>query len=461
MTDESTNPSDANAARFYNRAAFVLLFALLLLRLITAVRFGMAWDETYYWQWSRHLALCYYDAGPGIALVIRAGTALLGNTPLGVRFVPILMSVTANALVYATARRWFDARVAFWTLALASVAPLLAIGSVLATYDLPQIFFWAAGLYTVTRAVQGASPSSYWWYLTGLCVGIGTITKPTMIFFAPGVLLLLALVPAYRKYLLSPHPYLAFVVALFCLTPVFIWNAQHDNINWVHTLNRSNRSTDAPFGRWLGEFWGGQAIIVGPFLLIAELIALYHALRRSTEPRNAFLIAFAVPILAVCTLVSLRSKVEVNWPVAAHLTGLLAVAALWFTKSTPPKWLGGGVLFSALLTVVLFFPNALVIRPFGPFVANGTWEKVNEQYGWETIAAAVVRERGALQSESGSTPVFVAGTGYRVCSILSFYLPGQPFVPKLQIPDTRHDQYNLWTEETRLVGQNEIGRAHV
>jgi hypothetical protein len=97
-----------------------------------------------------------------------------------------------------------------------------------------------------------------------------------------------------------------------------------------------------------------------------------------------------------------------------------------------------------------------VIRPFGPFVANGTWEKVNEQYGWEVIAAAVERERAALQAESGDTPVIVAGTGYRVCSILSFYLPGQPFVEKIQIPDTRRDQYNLWTDENKLAGRNAV-----
>ena len=55
------------------------------LRLVTAARFELAWDESYYWQWSRHLALCYYDAGPGVALSIRAGTLLFGSTPFGVR----------------------------------------------------------------------------------------------------------------------------------------------------------------------------------------------------------------------------------------------------------------------------------------------------------------------------------------------------------------------------------------
>ncbi len=481
VTEPTADAPDQKPTRFYHRAAFLLLTALLILRLVTATRYGLAWDEAYYWQWSRHLALCYYDAGPGIALSIRAGTAILGDTPLGVRLVPILMGVAADALVYAAACRWWSPRVAFGTLVLAGVAPLLAIGSVLATYDLPQIFFWAAGLYCVTRAVGAGSdgttlaeapgpsatsagamaktaniPLPVWWYLTGICVGLGTLTKPTMIFFAPGVLLLLALVPTYRKQLASPHPYLAFGLALLCLAPVFIWNAGHDNVNWIHTINRGNRDTGAAPGRWLGDFWGGQAIVVGPFLLLFELYALYRALRRPTEARNAFLIAFTVPVLAVCTIIAVRSKVEVNWPVAAHLTGLLAIAAMWPGRQRGNGWLVAATVVSGLLSLVLFFPNALVIRPFGPFVENGTWEKVNEQYGWEPIARAVVRERDALRAEDPRVPVFVAGTGYRVSSILAFYLQGSPPVEKIQMPDTRHDQYNLWTNEAALAGKNAV-----
>ena len=42
-------------------------------------------DETYYWEWSRHLAGGYFDHPPAIAVLIRLGTLLLGNGPLGVR----------------------------------------------------------------------------------------------------------------------------------------------------------------------------------------------------------------------------------------------------------------------------------------------------------------------------------------------------------------------------------------
>ncbi len=49
---------------------------LLLLLAVSAVRFWLMStlelneDEAYYWEWSRNLALSYYDQGPGVALAM-------------------------------------------------------------------------------------------------------------------------------------------------------------------------------------------------------------------------------------------------------------------------------------------------------------------------------------------------------------------------------------------------------
>jgi len=61
--------------------------------------------------------------------------------------------------------------------------------------------------------------------------------------------------------------------------------------------------------------------------------------------------------------------------------------------------------------------------------------------------------RRALEGEG--RPVFVAGTTYRVNSVLAFYLPDKPPVRGLY-PRTRRDQYFLWTDPKRLIGQNAV-----
>ena len=182
---------------------------------------GMANDETYYWQWGRHLQWGYYDQGPGIAVCIRLGTGLFGDTPLGVRFVPMMLGCVTGWLVYLTAKRWAGERVALWSLGLLSVAPLLSVGGILATYDNPQVFCWVAALYALTRTVQDNRP--FLWAVVGLFVGLGALCKLTGWLFAPCVLLFLLLSPIHRRWLLTPYPYLAFALALLLYAPCLQW----------------------------------------------------------------------------------------------------------------------------------------------------------------------------------------------------------------------------------------------
>ena len=72
-------------------AAFGALAVLFCLRLALAATLPLSFDEAYYWLWSKHFALGYYEHPAAIALVIRAGTSLFGNTEWGVRAIPVLL----------------------------------------------------------------------------------------------------------------------------------------------------------------------------------------------------------------------------------------------------------------------------------------------------------------------------------------------------------------------------------
>ena len=68
------------------RVSLALIAVLIVLRAVMAAQLPLSADEAYYWLWSKRLAFGYYDHPPLIAWAIRAGTSLLGDTPLGVRF---------------------------------------------------------------------------------------------------------------------------------------------------------------------------------------------------------------------------------------------------------------------------------------------------------------------------------------------------------------------------------------
>ena len=74
------------------RRVLLLALGLTMLRLIAASAIHLTEDESYYRLWAQHLQLGYLDHPPMIAWWVRAGEALFGDTPLGVRLLPTLAS---------------------------------------------------------------------------------------------------------------------------------------------------------------------------------------------------------------------------------------------------------------------------------------------------------------------------------------------------------------------------------
>jgi 4-amino-4-deoxy-L-arabinose transferase-like glycosyltransferase len=435
-----------------SKAAMLLIGLLTLFRLIYSAQMGLAFDEAYYWQWSRHLDIYYYDQGPWIAYSIKLGTLLLGHTLLGVRLLTVLYAAGTGVFVFQTARLWFGERVALWTLILLSIAPLYAAGSVIATYDGPQVFFWSAALLSLTKALQ--TKIIIYWYLLGIIVALGILAKLTMLLFAPGVLLLLIFTPTYRDWLKTPHPYLAFAIALLALIPMFLWNKEHAAMNFLHTQTLSKRHSDAAFGRWLGDFLAGQLLVVGPLIWLLELWVLVR-IKRLTEKIEArvFLLAFTLPSLLVCLFTSLRSKLEINWPAPMHLVGLMAVAvlfdALW--RRGKRGLIGAACGLSIFVSALGFFPE--IPGWLGLKLPSNLGIKLNEPYGWPEIATATQKARATLEAEGRS--VVVAGINYRVNSIAAFYLNDQPETYGLYF-NARRDQYFIWTDPTQLIGKSVV-----
>src|ERR1700675_1055877 len=124
-------------------------------------------DESYYWDWSRRLALGYFDHPPAIALLIRIGTGLAGATFPGVRLVPVLCNL-AGAVVILLMTRWLGGSAAALRAALVMACmPIIAGWLVLATPDNPLFVTNALALLAMIRAPKKATRSR-----TGLTWGV-------------------------------------------------------------------------------------------------------------------------------------------------------------------------------------------------------------------------------------------------------------------------------------------------
>lgn len=431
-----------------------------LLLILTVFRFWydshheLLQDEAYYWQWSRHLDWGYYDNTPLMAPVIRGLTTVFGETELGVRAGATLCSLIASLFVYLLAKRLLGATVALASIVLANTIPLFAVGSVIMTQDPVQLALWSATLYVAHRAL---TDKPHWWYGAGVLAGLAAEAKLNALLLLPGIFLYLLLSPTARAtWLRRPQPYLAGLIALLLFAPFVWWNHTHQNAFWSHIHAMGTRSSGHDGIKWLGNFIGAQLAVVSPLVFLTYLYTLYEAGRGGMNERDEatlFLWCPSVVVFGATLFVAFRSKVEANWAVAAYMTGLILVAALfvrlWQSRRVGGRvWVALNFTLAAVLAVAALFPTLFYAA--GIKFSDPAKDRTNELYGWRTLAERITQERAAM----GGDP-FVFGINYRMPSEAAFYLPGKPQTYALFL-NYKASEYMFWENLDTLKGRNAV-----
>src|SRR6202045_1242889 len=211
------------------RNTSLVVLALVALRLVAAAWTPLTFDEAYYWMWSKHLAPGYYDHPPMVALVIRLGTMIAGDTELGVRLGSVLLALPMSFAVYRTAEILFGGRrVASTATILLNATMMAAVGTLIVTPDAPLLVASSFVLLCLAKVLE--TERGAWWLAVGAAVGLALLSKYTAMFFGSAILIWLISVPKLRRWFLSPWLYLGGLVALAVFSPVIIWNADH---HWV------------------------------------------------------------------------------------------------------------------------------------------------------------------------------------------------------------------------------------
>src|SRR6202161_4691533 len=195
------------------RNTALTIVALVALRLVAAASTPLTFDEAYYWMWSKHLAGGYYDHPPGVALGIRLGTMIAGDTELGVRLVSILLALPMSHAGYRTAEILFGGRqLAANATILLNVTLMAAVGTLIVTPDSPLLVASSFVLFFLAKVLE--SGRGAWWLAVGAAAGAALASKYTAMFFGPAILIWLVTVPKLRRWLISPWPYLGGIIAL-------------------------------------------------------------------------------------------------------------------------------------------------------------------------------------------------------------------------------------------------------
>src|SRR6266568_3784666 len=212
------NPNEARVA--LNTGLAIL--GLVALRLIAAAFTPITFDEAYYWMWSKHVAGGYYDHPPMVAVVIRLGTLIAGDTELGVRLISILLALPMSWAVYRATEILFGSRrAAASAKILLNVTLMAAVGTLIVTPDAPLLVAASLLLYALAKVLQTGRGA--WWLAVGAAAGAAALSKYTALFFGPAILIWLVAIAKLRRWLISPWLYLGGLVALAIFAPVFLW----------------------------------------------------------------------------------------------------------------------------------------------------------------------------------------------------------------------------------------------
>ncbi len=317
------------------RSVALTVLALVLLRLVAAAITPLTFDEAYYWTWSKHLAGGYYDHPPMVAVVIRLGTLIAGDTELGVRLVSVLLALPMSWAVYRTTQILFGSeRVASTATILLNVTLMVAVGTMIITPDAPLMVASAFVLYSLAKVLETGRGA--WWIAVGIAVGLALLSKYTALLFGGGILLWLVIVPRLRRWLVSPWPYLGGVVAFGIFAPVILWNQQHHWVSFIKQLGRAR--VDGLTLRFIGEVIPTQIAFATPLVFILGAMGLYVLSRRDAGAASARTLLGVMfwPIMLYFLWHSLHSRVEANWlgPIYPPFTIAAAAAA------HSPSWRG-------------------------------------------------------------------------------------------------------------------------
>lgn len=442
----------------YRLYSYLVIVAFLLFRVfyIATTHYNLIADEAYFWDWSRHPALSYYDQGPMVAWIIRFFTTLLPLSTFSVRLgAPVFSAMTALiALILAREVLQSD-RKALIFLLLFHLTPIATAGGIIITYYAPQVFFMALTALFLWRLITDGR--GFWWYWIGFSLGCGLLSHHMFTIFSAEVVLFILLSKTNRKWLGRKEPYIGLAIELAVASPIFIWNLTNEAVMARHAAGLMSFSPKVVL--IFLDFLGGQAGVQSPLLFLATLFGIgvsgYRGIRQQDDT-HLFLFSLSAPMLIFIALLCFGGRTEANWPVSAYITGGISAVALvyeLFEKGGPVKrrLIKGGfyftVCFGLVALVVASYPQTL--SAVGISIPPRK-DPANRLYGWAELGRAVAKIYATMPPGS-----FISTRDYGDNALVAFYTEGRPQV--FEIPDGRRmSQYDFWNDAIPTQGRDAV-----
>jgi len=389
-------------------------------------------QEAYYWNYANHFDLSYLDHPPMVASLIWLGTTLFGTNEFGVRVAGFGCWFVTAFFGYRLSSRLFGRTAGIGAVVLLSWLPIYYGSGMIMTPEAPLLAAWSALLYFLYRSLFDNKRSA--WFGVGLSLGLGMISKYTIVLLGPAIICFMVLDRNARRWFLRPDPYLAVCLALVIFSPVLIWNYQHD---WVSFLFQGEQRVTGRTVFTTHLLGGYILLILTPAGVLAALYFLFKGNRffnRVAEKARTvtglginrsygFLLLMTASPLLVFLFFSFTREVKLNWTAPLWLSVLpflgCSVMSFYgalesgFLKVVHWLWKPTLVILALLMSISMHYVTLGlpgVPHSSGPFLT-----------GWDELARDIERVVSEVEQETGDRPVVVGMDPYQISSGLAFY----------------------------------------
>ena len=432
-----------------------LFSVLTVAKFVIAGQLDLFGDEAFYWQCAGRPDVAYVDHPFMTAMLVKLGTAMLGETSLGVRLCFLIAGTALPWVIYHLAVPLVGLKDAWLAAAVSMALPGLAYTGLLAIPDMMLLLLAACYLATFERATRTGNVS--FWILTGVFCALGLATHYRFILLPVAAGAYLVLTAKGRGFWRQGRCWVAWIIGALGLLPAVIYNARYhfEPIRYYLTVRNQTRFRLSEFL----EFFGEQMAVVTPLMFAALAAALFSLFKRAKagDDRCRLMLFFAVIPIGVFLLASPLKDTgaqTMHWPVPGYIPLLVFLPGLArsFLARGRSKWRpvlvaatpGLGLLvittvFLELGTGMLQLPG--LRQPFG---------------GWQEVAE---HTKEHLQKGAFKAPYLVVADHYKLGAQLEFKLGDQVEVYILNhsknFEHGRQAQFDRWG-----IGEEALRKHH-
>lgn len=379
-------------------------------------------DEAYYFLYGQNPAWGYYDHPPIVGWMTALGTAVFGESNIGIRICTVLAhALTLIFLWNLTGLRNPDRRQTALFFITAASCIMFQVYGFMTTPDPYLLLFTAVFLWAYRRFLEHEN----WGNTLLLALAMAGMLYSKY----HGVLVILFTVLSYPKLLAKSKAWAAVAVTAVLMLPHMWWQAANDFPAVRYHL--SARSSGFSFGDMLG-YLPVQLVVFNPVTVYA-FIRIIMAARRSRDQFEKTCRFQAVGFVAFFFLMTFKGHVEPQWTVAASVPLILTVYRYSLDSLRLQHLTLRWMLPTVGLTAVA---RILLLTPLLP--ASLGFHGKRMQYE-------------ALADKTGTDIPVIFCSSFQNPSLFRYFTGGESTA--LSSVTTRTTQFDIWKWEEQWIGQ--------